>query len=224
MSPKVKTAPSILDENEPEGVVKPVKNVKEIKERAKIMEQSAVNDLGDDEIDISPQKYVTVISLTPNQLNLSTQPGGKGKVVTFTEFGQQKRIMYGNLVDIMDANPGFLERGCYYIAEKRITRKHGLDDLYATLLTKEVIENMVSKSMSDEDMTTLYKSANPTQQGVIIDLIVHKLMVDDKSVDMNMVASISKISKIDILKQLEDNKFYSKKQEAQITIDKIGII
>jgi hypothetical protein len=214
MSPKVKTASTILDENETEVVAKPVKNIKEIKEKAKIMEQSIIDEYKDDEIDISPQKYVTVISLTPNQLNLSTQPGGKGKVVTFSEFGQQKRIMYNNLVDIMDSNPGFLERGCYYIAEKRIIRKHGLDELYSTLLTKEVIESMVSISMSDEDMTTLYKSANKTQQGVIVDLIIHKLMADDKSVDMNMVASISKISGIDLLKQVEDNKFYIKNPEA----------
>jgi hypothetical protein len=213
MSPK-KVASTILDENETEVVAKPVRDVKEIKEKAKIMEQSVVDEYEDDELDISPQKYVTVISLTPNQLNLSTQPGGKGKVITFNKFGEQKRIMYGNLVDIMDSAPGFLERGCYYIAEKRIIRKHGLDELYATLLTKQIIEDMVSTSMSDEDMTTLYKSANKTQQGVIIDLIVHKLMADDKSDDMNMVASISKISGIDLLKQVEDNKFYIKNPEA----------
>ena len=214
MSPKVKFASTVLDENKPEVVAKPVKDIKEIKEKAKIMEQSIVDEYEDDEIDISPQKYITVISLTPNQLNLSTQPRGKGKVVSFSEFGQQKRVMYNNLVDIIDANPGFLERGCYYIAEKRVIRKHGLDDLYSTLLTKQVIEDIVSKSMSDEDMTTLYKSANKTQQGVIIDLIVHKLMSDDKSIDMNMVANVSKISGVDLLKQVEDNKFYTKKSEA----------
>jgi hypothetical protein len=214
MSPKVKTAPVVLDENEPEVAVKPVKNIKEIKEKAKIMEQSVVEEYEDDEIEISPQKYVTVISLTPNQLNLSTQPGGKGKVVTFNTFGEPKRIIYSSLVDIMDAAPGFLERGCYYIADKKIIRKHGLDDLYKTILTKQVIESIFSESMSDEDVTTLYKSANKTQQGVIIDLIVHKLMTDGASLDMNMVANISKISGIDILKQVEDNKFYTQTPKA----------
>jgi hypothetical protein len=114
----------------------------------------------------------------------------------------------------MDTSPGFLERGCYYIADKKVIRKHGLEDLYATLLTKQVIEDMVSKSMSDEDMTTLYKSANPTQQGVIVDLIVHKLMIENNTIDLNMVANISKISGIDLLKLVEDNKFYTKKPEA----------
>jgi hypothetical protein len=214
MSQKVKTASTVLDENEPEVVAKPVKDIKEIKEKAKIMEQSVVEEYEDDEIDISPQKYVTVISLTPNQLNLSTQPGGKGKVVSFYKFGEQKRVIYSSLVDIMDTSPGFLERGCYYIADKKVIRKHGLEDLYATLLTKQVIEDMVSKSMSDEDMTTLYKSANPTQQGVIVDLIVHKLMIENNTIDLNMVANISKISGIDLLKLVEDNKFYTKKPEA----------
>jgi hypothetical protein len=213
MSPRSKSVSADVIENEAEAVTKPVKDIKEIKEQSKIMEQSVVDEYEDDEVDISPQKYVTVISLTPNQLNLSTQPNGKGKVITFNSWGEKKRVMYSNLIDIIDTSPSFLEKGYYYIAEKRVIRKHGLDDLYATLLTKETIEKMLSKSLSDEDTATLYKSANKTQQGIIIDLITHKIMTDEKSVDMNMVANISKISKIDILKIVEDTKFYTEKSK-----------
>ena len=212
MSPK-KVAPTILDENEtPEVVAKPVKDIKIEKEKAKIMEQSIVDDdYDEDEIEISPQKYIKVISLTPGQLNLSTLPGGKGKNVSFESFGQQKRILYSTLVDIMDTSPGFLERGNYYIADKKVIRKHGLDEIYDKLLTKEVIENILSKSMSDEDTAILYKSANKTQQATIIDLIVHKLM-SGTDVDMNMVGNISKISGIDIMDRIKDEQFYTKKE------------
>jgi hypothetical protein len=209
MSPRSKSVSADVIESETEAVTNPVKDIKEIKEQSKIMEQSIVDEYEDDEIDISPQKYITVISLTPNQLNLSTQPNGKGKVITFNSWGEKKRIMYLNLVDIMDTYPSFLEKGYYYIAEKRVIRKHGLDSLYSTLLTKETIENMLSKSMSDEDTATLYKSANKTQQGIIIDLVIKKLVSDSSSVDMNMVANISKISGVDILKKIEEDKFYS---------------
>ena len=214
MSPK-KVAPTILDENETtEVVAKPVKDIKVEKEKAKIMEQSIVDDdYDEDEIEISPQKYIKVISLTPGQLNLSTLPGGKGKNVSFESFGQQKRILYSTLVDIMDTSPGFLERGNYYIADKKVIRKHGLDEIYDKLLTKEVIENILSKSMSDEDTAILYKSANKTQQATIIDLIVHKLM-SGTDVDMNMVSNISKISGIDIMKRIDDENFYTKKEVA----------
>jgi len=212
MSPK-KVASTILDENEtPEVVAKPVKDIKIEKEKAKIMEQSIVDDdYDEDEIEISPQKYIKVISLTPGQLNLSTLPGGKGKNVSFESFGQQKRILYSTLVDIMDTSPGFLERGNYYIADKKVIRKHGLDEIYDKLLTKEVIENILSKSMSDEDTAILYKSANKTQQATIIDLIVHKLM-SGTDVDMNMVGNISKISGIDIMDRIKDEQFYTKKE------------
>jgi hypothetical protein len=214
MSPK-KVAPTVLDEKESlEVVAKPVKDIKVEKEKAKIMEQSIVDDdYDEDEIEISPQKYIKVISLTPGQLNLSTLPGGKGKTVSFESFGQQKRILYSTLVDIMDTSPGFLERGNYYIADKRVIRKHGLDEVYDKLLTKEVIDNILSKSMSDEDTAILYKSANKTQQATIIDLIVHKLM-SGTEVDMNMVSNISKISGIDIMARIKDEQFYTKKPEA----------
>jgi hypothetical protein len=214
MSPKVKTASTILEEPDSEVVAKPVKDIKVEKEKAKIMEQSIMDDNYDeDEIEISPQKYIKVISLTPGQLNLSTLPGGKGKVITFDSFGQQKRIVYSTLVDIMDTYPGFLERGNYYIADKLVTRKHGLNEIYDKLLTKEVIENILSKSMSDEDTAILYKSANKTQQSTIIDLITRKLMAGTE-IDMNMVSNISKISGIDILKRIEDEQFYTKKEVA----------
>jgi hypothetical protein len=214
MSPK-KVAPTVLDENESlEVVAKPVKDIKIEKEKAKIKEQSIVDDdYDEDEIEISPQKYIKVISLTPGQLNLSTLPGGKGKTVSFESFGQQKRILYSTLVDIMDTSPGFLERGNYYIADKLVTRKHGLNDIYDKLLSKEVIDNILSKSMSDEDTAILYKSANKTQQATIIDLIVHKLM-SGTDVDMNMVGNISKISGIDIMARIKDEQFYTKKEVA----------
>jgi hypothetical protein len=216
MSPKVKST-SALMENEQKLIAKPIRDIKEIKETAKTMEQSVSDDEYDDEeVEISPQKYIKVISLTPGQLNLSTLPGGKGKSITFDSFGQQKRIMYSTLVDMMDASPGFLERGNYYIADKKLIRKHGLNDVYDKLLTKEMIENILSKSMSDEDTAILYKSASKTQQGTIIDLIVRKLMDGTPDIDLNMVANISKISGIDIMKRIEDEKFYSKKQETPI--------
>ena len=113
----------------------------------------------------------------------------------------------------MDTSPGFLERGNYYIADKRVIRKHGLDEIYDKLLTKEVIDNILSKSMSDEDTAILYKSANKTQQATIIDLIVHKLM-SGTDVDMNMVGNISKISGIDIMARIKDEQFYTKKEVA----------
>ena len=211
MSPKVKSATTVLDETEQEVVAKPVKDVKAIKEKAKIMEQSSIDEYEEDDIDINPQKYITVISLCSGQLNLSTLPGGKGKVFSFQKFGESKRIMYQNLVDIIEVSPRFLNDGFYYIADKKVIRKHGLNSVYDNLLTKEMIENIFTKAMAEEKASEVYKSANKQQQSVIIDLIVRKLMLDDTNIDMNMVAIISKVSGVDIQKKVDDEKFYSQK-------------
>jgi hypothetical protein len=212
MSPKSKTTSAVLEEAD--ETIKPVKNIKEIKEKAQIMEQSIIDEDNDEEIEISSQKYITVISLCPNELNLSTVQGGKGKTFTFQKFGETKSIMYQYLVDIMDATPRFLNEGYYYIADKKVIRRHGLNLIYDTLLKKKVIEDIFNGTLTNDEIGSLYKSANPSQQSVVRDLIIQKLMTDENSVDMNTVATISKISHIDILKQVEDNKFYSKKPDA----------
>ena len=207
MSPK-KVAPIVSEENESELVIKPVKDIKEIKENAKIMEQSIVDDeYEEEEIDINPQKYITVISLYSGQLNLSTLPGGKGKVFTFDAFGQPKKIMYQNLVDVMESYPRFMNEGFYYIADKKVQRRHGLDEVYSKLLTKKMIEDIFTENMTDEDAGAMYKSASKQQQSTIIDLIVRKL-VSQTVVDMNLVSTISRISGIDIAKKVEEDKFY----------------
>lgn len=208
MSPKVKNASVVLDETDEAVVNKPIKNIKKEKEVAKIMEQSIIDDGDEPEIEIRPDKYVTVINLCGGELNLSTIQGGKGKTFTFRSFGEKKRIIYSNLVDIIDATPRFVEEGFYYIADKKVIARHGLDDIYSKLLTKEMIEKIISTSMSDEDMSTLYKSANKSQQGVIIDLIIQKL-AGEEVMDMNLVNNISRISGVDISEKVKDVKFYA---------------
>jgi hypothetical protein len=208
MSPKVKTS-TVLEETEE---VKPVKNIKVMKEEAKVTDQRTIDD-DEEEIEINPQKYINVICLCPYQLNLSTLPGGKGKTFTFNGgFGDTKRIMYQNLVDIMDNTPRFLEEGWYYIADKKVIRRHGLDDIYKKILTKQMIESIFDKSLSPDEAASLYKSANKSQQSIIIDLIIGK-MISDSNFDMNLISAISKVSGIDLSKRAEDEKFYAKNKE-----------
>lgn len=211
MSLKVKNVSAVLDETDETVVKKPIKNIKKEKEVTKIMEQSIIDDGEEPEIEIRPDKYITIINLCRGELNLSTIPGGKGKIFSFRTFGEKKRIVYSALVDIMDASPRFLEEGFYYIADKRVIARHGLDDIYSKLLTKEMIENIFSKEMSEEEAAVLYKSANKSQQGIILSLIIQKLSKED-IIDMNMVNIISRISGIDISEKVKDVKFYAQPQ------------
>ena len=178
------------------------KDIKLKKEQAKVLEQAALEE-EEQEIDIRPDKYIPVINLCAGELNLSTLPGGKGKIFSFRSFGEKKRILYSNLVDVMEASPRFLD--------EKVTMKHGLEDIYATLLTKESIEKMFSGDITEGDAVELYKSANKTQQEAIVDLFLRKMAGGVKP-DLNVVNAISRLSKTDILAKVEESKFYSNLQ------------
>ena len=210
MSPKVSPVSSDLVE-ENNDIKKPIKDVKLEKEKAKIKEQSVIDDFDEQEIDIRPDKFVTLVNLCGGELHLSTLPGGKGKTVNFQAFGDKRRVQYSVLVDIMDILPSFLENGYYYIADKLIIKKHGLQSIYEKLLNKEVIESIFSSSMTENDAAELYKSANPHQQELIIDMIVQRASRGEE-LDMNILNKISNISKVDILGKIKDVKFYSQPQ------------
>ena len=69
--------------------------------------------------------YIQVMSLCNYTLNLSTEGLGRGKKFTFTKFGEIKRIMYKDLVDILEAQSSFLEKGLFYLLNKDVIRKIG---------------------------------------------------------------------------------------------------
>lgn len=159
-----------------------------------------------DNIDIRPDAYIKVVSLTPYMLNLSTQPGGRGKLFTFPTFGTVKRIMYKDLVDILEVQRHFMSDGLFYIADKRVIRKNGLDAEYENILSKEKIEAILSGKSND--IVSIFKSATKKQQEFICDLIAEKLIQNSDSVDMNLVDKISRASGIKILEKVEEAREY----------------
>jgi hypothetical protein len=191
-----------------------IQELKKNKEETKItveknnLEES-INDYEDefDEIDIRPDSYVKVISLTPYMLNLTTETAGRGKVFSFPSFGVTKRILYSDLVNILEVNQSFLNDGLFYIADRRIIRKNGLNSTYEKLLTKEKIEAIVSGKSNDA--VSLYKSANNNQKEFIVDMLISKLANDPDSVDLNLIDKISRASGIKIQEKAEETREFA---------------
>ena len=156
----------------------------------------------DDKIQLDD--YISVMSLLPFTLNLSTKEGGQGNIKKFTKFGEVKRILYKDLVDIMDANPQFLSAGFYYILDPRVIRAHGLDEVYSKILSKEKIEDILSAN--SEEGLSLYNSANEEQQKVIINLMVDKLVEDPRAINLTVIDAISRASGIKIMDKVEDTQ------------------
>lgn len=182
------------------------KEIEQLKARIAELESQQVFATLEETIDdkIALDEYIPTMSLLPFALNLSTKEGGQGNVKKFTKFGEVKRILYKDLVDIMEANPQFLAAGFYYILDPRVIRAHGLDEIYSKILSKEKIEDILSAN--SEEGLSLYNSANEEQQKVIVDLMVNKLVEDPKSINLNIIDSISRASGIKIMDKVEDTK------------------
>jgi hypothetical protein len=184
---------------------------------SKTQAQTSFDDNGDTELEeeyedikVGSDEYIAVISTCSSELNLSTQGNGRGKVFKFKEFGATKRILYSDLVDIMESHDNFLHDGYFYIADKRVIRKHGLNDLYDNLLDKSKIESILNGK--SKNIAELFKSANPKQQNFICDLLILQInnSNNENDIDLNLVDLISRISGVKIYEKAQEAKFYQK--------------
>lgn len=160
------------------------------------------NEAGSD-ITISGDDYIKVISLSPMYLTLSTQARGRGKLFNFEKFGDVKRILYRDLVDIMENHRNFLEQGMFYILNSKVIRRHGLDDTYSKILTKEKIEDILKGNLSDA--VNLFKTVLPRQQEFICLMLINDI-VAGKEIDLNFVDRISRIVGYDLTDRANEIK------------------
>jgi len=188
---------------------KGVTAIDELAEAAPIEETFSPKDFSyeeEEDINIRPDKYIRVVSLCPHILNLTTSKHGRNKrIYRFTHLGQEKRIMYQHLVDIIETHPTFTDNGLFYIMNKDVVRRHGLDDAYEKILTHREIGQIID---DDTDIALgIFTNGNERQQGYIAEIIENK-MVNDEVVDMNLVYYVGQATGIDILAKVENTKGY----------------
>jgi len=157
----------------------------------------------EENLNVSPTDYINVISLLPYPLNISTQPFGRGSTYKFQSFGEQKRIIYSHLSEIIENHRNFLEYGYFFILNPKVIRLHGLDDLYKKILTKEKIEEILNGT-DIKVITTLFESCNDPQRDIIITMLVERMRDNPASVDLNIVDKISRMAKVNIQERAED--------------------
>jgi len=165
----------------------------------------------EEEFDISPTAYIKVMSLIPNRLNLCTKERGQGNVYKFDTLFQTKRIMYKDLAEILEVNRGFLEKGYFAILNRKVVRLNGLDEEQDKNLDKEKIEQVF---LGTDEGLSLYASASESQQKIIIDTLIEKMINEPDSVDLNTVDKISRMSKVNLSQKAEDGRFLLKPENA----------
>lgn len=211
-----KTVKESAPESELERLKKELEDLKKsIQSGAvKTKQENNMDDEDNNDINISSDSYIKVMSLTPYQLTLTTEPYGRGKKFDFHNFGEVKRILYHHLTDIMEEHPNFVNEGYFVILNKDVVRKHGLDDVYAKILTKEKLELIFAGN--DSDAVNLFKACGDAQRQFIVNMI-HDKMLKGEFVDLNLLDRFSRIidpsgeysiAKIgeDMKKSLEANK------------------
>jgi len=165
------------------------------------------NEIQSNELDIRPDKYVSIMSLLPYTLILSTEGNGKGKQYKFKKFGEKRRVLYKDLVDIVETNRKFLESGYFYILGKNVIRSLGLDDIYEQVLNKEQIEKILN-TIDVDDAFEVFKSASTRQKETLITMLVKKLKDTPDKTNMNFIDKVSRETGVDIFGKVEDIKTY----------------
>lgn len=185
--------------------------INELKNEIKLQSNSKkVNEVFLDEDDefeankLTSEDYIKVMSLVPWQLNLSVDGRGKrGETKQFNHLFQIHRIHYPDLVRMMDVYRHFYNQGLFCILDKRFIRRHGLEEVAEKVLSKELIESIINNSANDA--FSLYLAASETQQEVIRQILVDKL-VKGEFVDGNLAYKIRKASEIDIQETADNLK------------------
>ena len=149
---------------------------------------------------IALDEYIKVISLCPHNLNLSRHRGDN-QPKTFRGFGDSKKILYKDLVNIMDHHVNFRDEGLFYAADERVIRQHGLNDLYSTLLTEQTIRSMVNGK--NENLEEVFRAANDSQRKIITDMIVERI-VAGRDIDLNMIDRLERVISSIARKRLEE--------------------
>lgn len=166
-------------------------------------EVEASEELEFEDTPISQTDYIKVMSLLPYRLNLCTKGKGQGKVYRFDTLYQVKRIIYADMVDILEVNREFLEAGYFIILNPKLVRAHGLDDIYEKILSKEKIEQIWDGT---DESIALFVTANKKQQEIIAEIVIEKLVNADGVIDLNLVDKLSRISGTNISAKAENLK------------------
>ena len=149
----------------------------------------------EDNFEITPNKFIKVMSLNFGKLVLTTEARGQGKPFIFNKFGDVRNIVYSDLSNIVHNHQSFAEKGRFYIFDKNFVKNHGLSEYYNKFLTKEIIENMLS--YNSEEIVNLFKNTTDVQKDIIVNLLIKKI-VSGEQVDVSKVDIISRLAGVGI--------------------------
>ena len=159
---------------------------------------------------IRADRSIQVMSLTPHLLNLSTQGNGRGKIFRFHKYGETKNIIYSDLSDILIHYNKLAENGAFYIFDKEVIKRHGLEFVYQGILDKKGIDSFLEKEASE--IKTIFANLTQHQKLAVVQSIVNRI-VDGEDVSTNKVSIIKDLYGEDIFAMAEEMKNWETQAE-----------
>lgn len=144
---------------------------------------------------------VKVISLIPNQYNLSTMEGGSGKVFSFPKMGSTVIMRTSELEDVLSVSKyrEQAENGYFYICDSDVVEELGLD--YSNICDDKMMKDIIS--LKDDNSVNLFCGlSNEVKQSVATKMAED--LADGKRLDRNRLHDIKKLTDIDIEKKSEE--------------------
>lgn len=140
-----------------------------------------------------PDSMIRLQSLTKGELCLNVN----GNVaINFEKYGDIKPVLYSELVNIVNNNRSFAEKGTFYIMDDSAVFYLGLARFYDHIMSWEDIENI--ETFSDDALRQMLPKISDFQKDVLALVLATKIF-NDEPVDMNKVDVISKVCNIDIV-------------------------
>jgi hypothetical protein len=153
---------------------------------------------------IRPDKYIQVMSLTPNLLCLSA---GNGKMFRFPQFGSVMNIMYGDLVEIVRNHFELATCGGFYIFDERAVNLAGLKEFYGKILSKDSIDVLLD--MTSDEIRQLLQPISDFQKNAIADEVV-KQIANGRDVGTSKIEIIKEVCNRDIMLAVNEMKNFEK--------------
>lgn len=150
----------------------------------------------------NPGKMIRIVSLCRGSLNMDEDNTGRG-LIHFDKYGETKTVLYSSLVNIVNNNRKFAEKGLFYILDKSAVYYLGLQDVYKKIITNDVIDNILN--YDDVDIVKIINNTEPTQIQTMANNLVDKIYYG-ANLDLNKVQLISNESGIDIMGKVKQMK------------------
>ena len=153
-------------------------------------------------------KNIRLVSQYYGVLNLSTEPNGRGRLVTFDRYGQVRNVLYSTLVDLVNNNRRFSEEGYFYILDKDAVYNLGLSEFYEDrILSKEVMDKICD--YDKEEIADILSNATEVQKETIVRNLVDKV-ASGADVDMNKCIYVGDVCGVKIMEKVSELKSFEK--------------